>query len=63
MNFYIGHVFDRKLKNRWRGEVRRLGSGAPPLGEVVAVVYGKTIEEMRKRKRAVVELFRQSYGS
>ena len=45
-------LYDKKLKNRWRGEVLSL----TPKKEIIAFVYGDTLEEMRLRKYAVAQI-------
>lgn len=50
-------LIDRKLRcGRYRGEVLRLGGKRR---EVLAVVYGETLEEMRRRKYALVKLLEE----
>lgn len=50
-------LIDKRLKcGRYRGEVLRLGGKRR---EVLAVVYGETIEEMRRRKYACVKILEE----
>lgn len=50
-------LIDKRLKcGRYRGEVLRLGGKRR---EVLAVVYGSTIEEMRRRKYACVKMLEE----
>lgn len=50
-------LIDKKLRcGRYRGEVLRLGGKRR---DVLAVVYGDTIEEMRRREYAVAKLMEE----
>lgn len=50
-------LIDKRLRcGRYRGEVLRLGGKRR---EVLAVVYGDTIEEMRRRKNACVKMMEE----
>lgn len=47
--WYVGDVIDTRVKTGWRGKVKCLNKGKL---ETVAIVYGETLEKMRKRKHA-----------
>ena len=54
---YFAIAVDRRLKRGYRGEVCRFNFGKR---ETVAVVYGQTLAEMRRRKWAVVRAMNNS---
>jgi len=55
MALVLPGIIDRKLKTGWRGDVVEIG---PSRIYRVAFVYGKTLEDMRRRKRVVVAALR-----
>lgn len=52
---YMAGMVDRKVKGGYRGTVELIRGGKI---EKVAVVFGKTLEEMRHRKNLIVATFR-----
>lgn len=52
---YMAGMTDKQQKGRFRGEVELIESGRI---EIVAIVYGRTLGEMRARKHAIVQALR-----
>jgi len=54
--FVSGGLWDRRLKKGWKGEVLMF----TPKKIVIAVVYGDTLKEMRRRKWAIVKALKKT---
>ena len=60
-HLYVPGVRDTRLPSgRWRGRILNLATG--PRHELVAYVYGETVEKMRERKHAMVRALQQEKG-